>query len=88
MAIWINNAGREIETNDSPESAAVVRKAGWVLKGEEPESPANLDARGVPFCDELHTGEKYKNGNWKYVKGMNAKKASKREAELVYELEG
>lgn len=86
MSLWKNNAGMELEINDTPENIAAVIAAGWQPLDASME--VKLDARGVPFDAELHSGEKYKNGNWKYVKGMTAKKAARREAEMVHALEG
>ncbi len=95
MSKWLNNAGMELEINDNQANIDTVLAAGWkpLDKGIEEKiiedySPVEMDARGVPFDAEIHSGEKYKNGNWKYVKGMTAKKAAPREAELVHAIEG
>ena len=78
-----NKSGQILEVNESSVPAAIA--AGWV---PEDAKPIELDARGVPFDAEIHVEDKYKNGNWKYVKGMTAKKAAKHEAKLVHALEG
>ena len=86
MIKWVKQNGKEIETNDQPETVKAAEGLGWKRAGvkDVPET----DSAGFPWDSRINTANKAKDsaGRWKVKQGIPAELVGTVESELLEKL--